>query len=362
MPKISLIIPVYNVELYLRECLDSAVGQTLQDIEIIIVNDASPDNSRQIIADYAARDARIVALTHEHNRGLGAARNTGLERSCGEYIMFLDSDDTMEPNSCELLYRKICEHQADIVIGGIRNIDEDSRPTGKFDVVAKSKIPEESFDSQGAMKLYFNRQIGNGVWSKIYKAELWQRSHLRFHPNKLLEDSYIILDTLALSKKIIKMNTVLFNYRQRRGSIMQSPIKKEFIDGWLKTLGYQKEFLATKKEYQDLQVLFNSTSLNPTNSQSSLRRLYKRICLHPYKYKSIVIKSALPDPLFLQYWQESAAQYNLQRECCETIASAFNDLLRDAYSDKTLLKLLGQKIFIYQLYKYIKQKIDAKSV
>ena len=114
MPKISVIIPVYNAEQYLRKCLDSVVSQTFRDIEIICVDDGSTDGSGAILDEYAAKDNRIVVI-HQANAGVAAARNTGLKSAQGEYLAFLDSDDAYNPQLCELAYNRACQSGADIV-------------------------------------------------------------------------------------------------------------------------------------------------------------------------------------------------------------------------------------------------------
>ncbi len=113
IPKVSIIIPVYNVEKYLKECLNSVVNQTLKEIEIICVDDGSTDNSLSILEEYAKKDNRINLLKQE-NSGAGAARNKGLDSARGEYIYFLDSDDFLELNAIEILYNQIAKNQADI--------------------------------------------------------------------------------------------------------------------------------------------------------------------------------------------------------------------------------------------------------
>lgn len=114
-PKISIIIPVYNVEKYLRECLDSCINQTLEDIEIICVDDASPDNSIKILEEYQQNDSRIGIIRHEKNRNLGGARNTGLENATGEYVWFVDSDDYIDTKACQILYDAIKEFDVDML-------------------------------------------------------------------------------------------------------------------------------------------------------------------------------------------------------------------------------------------------------
>ena len=115
MPAVSIVIPVYNIGKYLEKCLDSVVAQTFPDIEIIVVNDGSTDNSPEIIAGYADKDSRIVVID-KSNEGLAYARKSGIEAAQGEYIQHLDGDDFLEPDAIELLYNKAIEDAADMVV------------------------------------------------------------------------------------------------------------------------------------------------------------------------------------------------------------------------------------------------------
>lgn len=115
MPDVSVIVPVYKVEPYLRQCLDSLIGQTKQEIEIILIDDGSPDNCGQICEEYAKKDSRIKVF-HQENQGLAQTRNNGLEASTADYIMFVDSDDWVAPTFCEQAYQLITEKHADMVI------------------------------------------------------------------------------------------------------------------------------------------------------------------------------------------------------------------------------------------------------
>ena len=114
-PCVSVIIPVYNIEKHLEKCLDSVIGQTLKDIEIIVVNDGSTDNSLDIITQYARKDSRIV-IVDKPNEGLAYARKSGIEAAHGKYVQHLDGDDFLEPDACELLFKRAEETDADIVI------------------------------------------------------------------------------------------------------------------------------------------------------------------------------------------------------------------------------------------------------
>jgi len=126
-PSISVILPIYNVEPYLAKCLESVCGQTLSNIEIIIVNDRSPDNSEAIVQDYMRRDPRIRYICHEENLGLGGARNTGIENATGQYQWHIDSDDFIDPNACEFLYNTARGLDVDVLSFSGLNYSEEFR-------------------------------------------------------------------------------------------------------------------------------------------------------------------------------------------------------------------------------------------
>ncbi|MBR5160328.1 MAG: glycosyltransferase family 2 protein, partial [Thermoguttaceae bacterium] len=148
MPAISVIIPVYNVEPYLRECLDSVVNQTFRDIEIICVNDGSTDGSPAILEEYAAKDSRIIII-HQQNGGLSAARNSGMNAAKGDFILFVDSDDYIKQNTLEITYNAAIESGAEMVMFCIYN-DKNFAPAA---IKAPCSISEPVTDRLSKMKL-----------------------------------------------------------------------------------------------------------------------------------------------------------------------------------------------------------------
>ncbi|MDR2457303.1 MAG: glycosyltransferase [Clostridiales Family XIII bacterium] len=141
MPKVSIIIPVWNTEPYLRRCLDSVVNQTLKDLEIICVNDASPDSSAEILQEYAQKDSRIKIVTHNKNQGLSAARNTGVDVCTGEYVYFIDSDDWIDLDYLERMVRVIDDKKLDVVANNsVFEVVEDV-----FKKIPNSWLREKSF-------------------------------------------------------------------------------------------------------------------------------------------------------------------------------------------------------------------------
>ena len=209
-------MPVYNVELYLRECLDSVVNQTLQDIEIICVNDGSHDDSLKILKEYALKDNRIKII-NQRNKGLGVARNVGMKNASACYIMFLDADDVLYPYACESAYEKIKKDAADICLFGFNNlmpdgkISEDYRTT-KLANILKGDKPD------------FFRFIS--VWSKIYNLKFLKDKHLYFIKDKIVcEDVLFAYEIFFNNPKITYLAENLYLYRKNRvGSATTSNI------------------------------------------------------------------------------------------------------------------------------------------
>ena len=168
-PKVSVIVPVYNVAPYLARCLDSLVGQTLKDIEIICVDDKSTDNSLDVLHEYAAKDARITVIALSENSGVAVARNAGLDVACGEYIGFVDSDDYVDSDFYEKLYDIAVESETDIVKANAKITDRNS--TKRFDDRQLNRIRMNG-------KWYFLYQW----WTGLYRANLIQKHHIHFLP------------------------------------------------------------------------------------------------------------------------------------------------------------------------------------
>lgn len=172
-PKVSVIVPVYNTEQYLKRCLDSIINQTYRHLEIIVVNDCSPGNVKSMVSDYQLIDDRIKYVEHERNKGLFHARLTGAEKATGEYIAFVDSDDYISIDYYRLLVEKAIEEEADIVEGRIIREHEDgykfiqNNNNILFDQLTGERIREEFFSQEG---LFYHWHV---IWNKIYKKSLW---------------------------------------------------------------------------------------------------------------------------------------------------------------------------------------------
>ena len=213
-PVVSVIVPVYNVEQYLPQCLDSIVNQTLKNIEIICVNDSSTDNSLNILNHYAEKDPRIKVVT-QPNGGAGAARNRGLSLAAGKYLSFLDSDDFFEPDMLELAYNKAVCDKADFVV-----FQSDQYYTDRKEFVSvpwtlreKEIPPYTPFNHRQMTDNIFKVFLG-WAWDKLYDREFVEKNHLRFQEQRTSNDMLFVFSGVAVAKRISVVKKVLAHQRR----------------------------------------------------------------------------------------------------------------------------------------------------
>ena len=256
MPKISIIIPVYNVEKYLRQCLDSVINQTLKDIEIICVNDGSTDNSPAILEEYASKDNR-VKVVNQKNAGAAAARNLALQNVCGKYIAFVDSDDFAHHNMCEVLYDRIEETGCDIAIcdfnyaDGLSNILDD-------DIVKPMYV---RFERYGIFNYKTNpfevlNLFQNAPWNKLYRTDFVKSTGLSFQNIRRAEDIYFTRGLMLSTEKICCVAQKLISYRLLETSLEAGNYKNPYCA--IEALYALKEFLIQKGLYETLSLEFKS--------------------------------------------------------------------------------------------------------
>lgn len=214
MIKVSVIIPVYNVEKYLRQCMDSIVGQTLQEIEIICVNDSSTDSSLSILEEYAAQDERVRVITQK-NAGAGAARNTGMAAASGKYLSFLDSDDFFERDMLEKAYALAEEDQADFVV---YKSDQYHTEKEEFNavswVVREKEIPPYHPFSHRQMTDNIFKVFVGWAWDKLYRREFVEQHQLKFQEQRTSNDMLFVFSAVALAKRISVLPQALAHQRR----------------------------------------------------------------------------------------------------------------------------------------------------
>jgi glycosyltransferase involved in cell wall biosynthesis len=214
-PVISIIVPVYKTEKYIVRCLESLVNQTFRDIEIICVNDGSPDNAPAICADYAQKDSRIILLA-QSNQGLSAARNTGLFHARGEYIQFCDSDDYYDTTMCEKLYNSVIASGADLAMVGIKIVYEDGIPAHPGD----DEYHRIKFSGLHKINSDVFQKTDVYAWNKIFKKKIIDEYDIRFPTGLKYEDACFFFKYLFVAKYIFYLDEPLYNYVRRTGSIM----------------------------------------------------------------------------------------------------------------------------------------------
>lgn len=201
MIKVSLIVPIYNTEKYLEKCINSLINQSLKDIEIILINDGSPDNSDKVIKKF--KDKRIKYIKKE-NEGIGKTRNLGIESATGEYLAFVDSDDYLSEHFCEYMYEKATKDKCDLVIC---DFFQDIEPN------ILQKIKFNSFSDTNLKKTpELINNINLGPCNKLYKKELFENKNNRFVENLKYEDAPFVIRMLLSAKKIGKVNDYLTYY------------------------------------------------------------------------------------------------------------------------------------------------------
>lgn len=213
--KISVIVPVYNVEKYLKRCLDSIVDQTYKNLEIIIVNDQTKDNSEEIINTYLS-DNRIVYIKNIENVGLSESRNNALKIATGEYILFVDSDDEIIPNTVETLVRELSENKYDFMLFNTSIIGEDDEMLKEVHIEYNPELTDRE-----------NMILGPQYsWSRIYKANLF--NEVKFPKGLIYEDLATMPKITFHSDNFKLLNVPFYRYRSREGSITKSPNHKPY--------------------------------------------------------------------------------------------------------------------------------------
>ena len=247
--KVSIIVPVYNVERYIKKCLDSLVCQTLNNIEIIVVNDGSPDNSELIINEYAQKYSNIRYFKKE-NGGVGSARNFGLSKAIGKYILFVDSDDYIDITMAEKMYNSAVINNSDMVICNINDLNE---KTGN--------IVRYFNNTVGVTNVYDNKALmlnRPAPWNKLYRKELFDDPEFRYVSNKWYEDLRLTTKLYLKCKTISFVEENLYYYLIRENSIMNNKnISRnyEIIEAFEDIINYFKKNNFYQKFYEELNFL-----------------------------------------------------------------------------------------------------------
>lgn len=292
-PKISIIVPVYNMEMYLRECLESIRAQTFTEWECILVDDGSSDASPSICDDFQARDPRFKVI-HKQNGGLSNARNAGLRIAQGEFVGFVDSDDWIEPGMYQLLYNLITEYNAEIAqVGFIKEYR--GRHSTKHIVHQTEVISGED----AIRELCFDK-IPNYVWNKLQRRSIIT---CEFPEGRNFEDIFVYSKWLENVKRMVLDPTPMYHYRMRKGSIINSDAAKNRYDYFLSCIDQMNMIDHLLKEEKDIfrkNAYINKSAVSAAKIIARLERDRTRRNEAILKISNDVKSFPLPSPRYIK--------------------------------------------------------------
>ena len=263
MVSISCIMPIYNVEQYLKESLESVLCQSFQDYEIICINDGSTDNSLNVLKKYAEQDSRIKILNQD-NKGQGAARNLGINNAIGEIIIFLDPDDILEENAFDTIYKSFQKTKANIIQFDYKEFYDYSNKIKnrslKQSVKKVYKFNLKSLQEYVPQKFSLLRFIRMCCWDKAYKRDFIEKNDIRFALSKHAEDHIFVQKALFFAKKIFYINKYLYKYRIRANSAVNKVSEENFCI--FDNLELTKQFLIENHLYPQKQQEYYDYALN----------------------------------------------------------------------------------------------------
>lgn len=246
MIKVSVIVPIYNVKNYLNRQIESIKAQTMSDWELILVDDASTDDVRELLEDYASKDSRIRYVCHQKNAGVAAARYTGLKESCGEYVCFFDGDDWVDSNTLEETFALAKQKDADIVCFSYHK-----ESVGKDSIYHFKQKGICKFSGEHALnELHTRRNIQPHAWNKLYKRQLFEER--MFTKDKLLGEDYgMIVDLLEKSSVIVQTDMPYYHYILRKGSTLDNGFGDFYKNGFYFYERYEDTLISKYPQYQN---------------------------------------------------------------------------------------------------------------
>ena len=263
--KMTVIIPVYNTAPYLYRCLNSVINQRLRELEILVVNDGSTDNSLQILEEFAGKDARIKII-NQKNQGPSVARNTGLECATGEYVAFLDSDDWFDPIMCYNMYRKALREKSDIVMCTLTCIDSQTGQEVPDPYCNEIFLPQKYFRQAFSVKDILPDFLSLPVFacSKVYRRAFLEQHRLRFIPHTFMEDNPFFFESFLHAERISALYARFYYYRINRSASTMSSKDERFFDH-IRIFEYDDALLRNSEHWDGIKELFFNSKLRLIN-------------------------------------------------------------------------------------------------
>jgi len=317
--QVSVIVPVYNVKEYLRECLDSIVNQTLTNIEVICVNDSSTDGSLEILKEYEQKDNRIKIINKTKNSGAGNSRNIGLKLAKGNSIIFFDADDYMEQDALEKMYSNLTQNASDICIGRFSKLNQATGKLQKLEHnIKRAMIPDTILFSPDEVAEYLYQFCIGWPWDKLYSANFLKKHNLKYQELRQSNDTYFVLMNMALAEKISIEDNYLFVHRYHENSLEATRKKAPAcfyyaMEKLYKGLKHYKKFPLYEKSYINYAVTFpmwHIKSIKDKPSERIMRRYYMKL-LKLIKFENYEDESYFYD---IKLYHEAMRLYNFLRK------------------------------------------------
>ena len=319
---ISVIVPIYKVEKYLKKCVESILEQTYSNLDIILVDDGSPDNCGDIIEEFRKKNEKIRTI-HQKNGGLSDARNSGIKIAKGKYIVCIDSDDWIEKNMIEVLYKDIIKTNSDISV--CEFVEEDDFQN----ILSTKKYNNEiiEFNSKEALKSLIKQDIlTNHAWNKLYKASLFEG--IEYPKGQLMEDVSTTYKLFEKANKIVYQNTSLYHYIQRGTSILGNITEKRINDQEFAFFDRNKYLMEKYSEFKEIIELDN---------MYNVKTLYFLAILGGYK-------NLYNSPKYAEYYAKYKKVYKENRKNPE-------------FKGDKSLQLFYKNRIAYKMYVKLKRKI-----
>lgn len=364
MVAISVIIPVYNVEKYLRKCLDSVVKQTFKDIEIICVDDGSSDNSPKILREYERLDSRIKVFSQE-NIGVSAARNEGMRHATGDYIYFVDSDDYLVIDALERLYNIATEHSTDLIIFKLLNFENDTQ------FVISKRYHEMNFLSDFKKTIFNHKDIKDHIFNldvtpctKFFKRELLEG--IGFYESLIFEDNIFYVDYIFKANRIYYYDEHLYNRRIRNDSITRSYGKNHMdiikvtniIFDKIKALGCYDQFKTQLFNFKMYNIYLRISNISPEYKEEFFHKIKEDFLDKKDEYSKIKTEKDNLKAIFLNILKSNTYnEFELRMENYE-YARALDDM---GNSNQELIKELNSLKKKYEEVKFVNSEIMSSN-
>ncbi|MEZ3422008.1 MAG: glycosyltransferase [Eubacterium sp.] len=359
--KVSVVIPVYNSEKYLKKCLNSVIYQTLKETEIICVDDGSTDSSAKILNEFAEKDSRFILISQE-NKFAGAARNRGLEAAGGKYIVFWDADDYFEKNALEIMYTRCERTKADICLCGAASFDSESGKRAIDETFLKRRfLPREKVFSAKTHPQYIFNAASNVPWQRMFCTSFIKEKKIKFQNLRQANDTYFVMAAMYYAERITYTEKPLVNYRTNNKSSITGKASASPLCAYESFAAVYELLRAEGCSEQIWQSFYNKLvpglirGILLQTTEGGIQEIYSKIKNEGISYFGID-KHLSPEYYYFQNEYEDLI-FILNHSACEYLIYKYQKENRD----KLFYKAKAEKSFLLKIARKCSRYISADS-